>query len=65
VRIGAAIVDLREKRFTMEYAVHDEGSAALAAEGEALLVYYDYRAGRSCAIPPVVRDALAPLERCV
>ena len=63
VRVGAAIVDLRAKRFTMEYAVHGESSGVLAAEGEALLVYYDYRAGRSCEIPPPVRDALAPLQR--
>ena len=63
VRIGAAIVELREKRFTMAFAVHSEGSATLAAEGEALLVYYDYRAQRSCAIPGPVREALAPLQR--
>jgi len=63
VRIGAAIVDLRAKRFTMEYAVHSESSGGLAAEGEALLVFYDYREGRSCEIPPAVREALAPLGR--
>jgi acyl-CoA thioester hydrolase len=63
VRIGTAIVDLRARRFTMAFAVYSEGSATLAAEGEALLVYYDYRAQKSCEIPTPVREALAPLQR--
>ena len=63
VRIGTAIVELRARRFTMAFAVHSEDSGTLAAEGEALLVYYDYRARRSCEIPAPVREALAPLQR--
>jgi len=47
----------------MKYAVWSEAKRRLAAEGEGLIVYYDYRAGRSCEIPHAVREAIAPLLR--
>lgn len=61
IQIGAAVEDIRPKRFTMKYAVWSERHAAIAAEGEGLLVYYDYSAGRSCEIPPQVLEKLSAL----
>jgi len=63
IEVGTAIEDLQSKRFTMKYAVWSEAKRRLAAEGEGLIVYYDYRAGRSCEIPHAVREAIAPLLR--
>jgi acyl-CoA thioester hydrolase len=51
IRVGTRIEDLHNKRFTMKYAVHSERLERIAAEGEGLIVYYDYDAQASCAIP--------------
>ncbi len=63
IQVATAIEDLRPKRFTMKYAVWSEAHDALAAEGEGLLVYYDYDAGRSCEIPEPIRTRLAEMVR--
>lgn len=63
IQVATAVEDIQEKRFTMKYAVWSDGQDRLAAEGEGLLVYYDYAAGRSCPIPQPVRDAIGRLAR--
>jgi len=61
IQIGTAIEDMRPKRFVMKYAVYSETHAALAAEGEGLLVFYDYNLNKSCEIPDVIRERLLAL----
>ncbi len=50
------------KTFNMEYAVFSEKHGAIAAEGEGLIVYYDYAKGKSCEIPETIITALNALE---
>ncbi len=61
IQVATAVEDIQAKRFTMKYVVWSEGQERIAAEGEGLLVYYDYAAGRSCEIPGEVRDAIEKL----
>ena len=61
IQIGGSVVELKQKHFTMKYAVVSGESGVLAAEGEGILVYYNYALGRSCEIPPTIRDALQRL----
>ena len=58
VRIGARYTIPTPKKINMEYVVYSERLAGIAAEGEALLVYYDYASGRSCDIPGEIRDQM-------
>ena len=51
VHIGARYEILSPKKMNMEYAVYSEAHGEIAAEGESLLVYYNYDQGRSCEIP--------------
>ena len=51
ILIGARIEDMHTKRFVMRYAVHSERLGRIAAHGEGLIVYFDYAAQRSCAVP--------------
>ncbi len=51
IRIVSWIDNLQPKRFTMHYRVFSETHQRLAAEGTGLVVFYDYNAGKSCAIP--------------
>jgi len=58
--VGTRIEDIQAKRFMMQYAVFSESQQCIAAQGEGLLVYYDYAASKSCEIPQAIRE---PLQR--
>jgi acyl-CoA thioester hydrolase len=62
IHIGARSVVLSPKKFAMYYAVYSEAFNAIAAEGEGLLVYYDYANGKSCAIPKEIVAAMRAME---
>ena len=50
------------KKINMHYAVYSERFDAIAAEGDGLLVYYDYANGTSCEIPELIVTAIGALE---
>ena len=50
------------KKIRMEYTIYSENYSAIAAEGEGLVVYYDYAAAKSCEIPDVVAQAINSLS---
>jgi len=56
---------LSPKKFNMYYGVYSERFGGMAAEGEGLLVYYDYAGGKSCEIPDAVVTAINALEQQV
>jgi acyl-CoA thioester hydrolase len=62
IRIGASAGQIREKRFTMKYMVYSDTLSTIAAEGEGLIVYYDYRQGKSCPIPEAILASIAGIE---
>ena len=63
VQIVARSRILSAKKFNMYYAVYSERFGGMAAEGEGLLVYYDYAVGKSCEIPGAVVSAINALEQ--
>ena len=58
IRIGVRVCELAEKKFLMGFAVYSEKQQTLVAEGDGLVVFYDYRNGRSCQIPESIASAL-------
>jgi acyl-CoA thioester hydrolase len=62
VVVGARAVDVGEDRFTHEYRLVSRALGDVAAEGGALLVSYDYAAGRKTPLPDDVRAAIQALE---
>lgn len=58
VMVGVRTDDIGEDRFTHIYRVVRSGSGEVVAEGESVVVAYDYDAGRKAAIPPEVRAAI-------
>jgi acyl-CoA thioester hydrolase len=62
VHAGARTVRLEDDRLLMEYRVIREGDSAVAAEGEGIVVAFDYRAGRKCRVPAGVRREIERLE---
>lgn len=63
VQVGVRAKQVRSDRVVIEYRLVSAKWDAVAAEGEAVVVSYDYRNGRKCPIPDAVRaaiEALAP-----
>ena len=51
VRIGAEVTEFEPARFTMRYVVVSERHGKVAAEGEGVLVAFDYRTGQKATWP--------------
>lgn len=63
LRVGARVVKLEEDRFTMQYLVVSAKQNKVAAEGDGVIVMYDYRAGRKTAVPEIIRERVLSLEK--
>ena len=53
---------LSPKKFNMEFVVFSKRHGAITAEGDGLIVYYDYANGKSCEIPDAIVTAIKKLE---
>jgi len=62
IHIGARASVQSAKKFIMDFAVFSEKYGAIAADGDGLIVYYDYARGKSCKIPDAVVKAIGTLE---
>jgi acyl-CoA thioester hydrolase len=62
IRITAIIEDIKHNRFTMKHIVHSEKLDKVAAEGEGLIVFYDYKRGKSCEIPKVILKSITATQ---
>ena len=62
VRVGARVTDRKSDRFTMAYRVVDLGSGIVAAEGEGLVVCYDYRASAKAPLPEQLVSAISAFD---
>ncbi len=52
--IGTYITDLQPDRFLMKYAIYSLKHKRVAAEGDGLIVSYDYGKGEKAAIPETI-----------
>ena len=62
IRVGATVKNLREDHFTMLYCIESVALGAIAADGEGLIVAFDYNENRRTALPDSVRRAILELE---
>jgi len=62
VLVGARVSDLQIDRVTFLYRLVSPTWNAVATDGEALVVSYDYRNSRKCPIPNGVRAAIEAME---
>lgn len=62
VSIGARVTSVGEDRFVMSYAVFSHKLERLAAEGEGVMVCYDYRQNRKAAVPPRLKQRINEIE---
>ncbi len=62
ISVGVRVTDMGEDRFTMAFRVVSHRHQRVAAEGDGLIVTYDYQAGRKAPIPAEVRARIQALE---
>ena len=62
VWVGASAGELGEDRFVMRYPIVSESSTRVAAEGDGLVVAYDYRALKKALLPEAIRENIESVE---
>ncbi len=62
ISVGAKTITIEEDRFTMRYVVVSHRHRKIAAEGEGVVVMYDYKKKKKTAIPDAIRQRLLDLE---
>jgi len=62
IHVATGVVETWRNRFRMEYIVYSENLNKVVAEGEGLVVYFDYKRNRSCDIPDPVLLAIDRLQ---
>ena len=62
VEVGARATDVASDRFTMEYRVVSLTKQAVVAEGQGVIVSYDYARGRKAKLPEGIQRKIARLE---
>ena len=63
VSVGAKIIDIGEDRFTMQYAVFSHKHQRVAADGDGVVVMYNYNEGKKTAIPEEIRKRIEVMEK--
>ena len=62
VSVGARVSEIETDRFVMHYVAVSHQHEKAAAEGEGLIVAYDYRARRKATLPEEIRRRIETLE---
>ena len=62
VRVGARVTELGADRFTTLHRIVSLRHGRIAAEGEGVVVTYDYATGKKAPMPDALRRAIAALE---
>ena len=60
--VGVRAAEVKEDRVTFEHRIVSRAWDAVACEGTAVLVSYDYGAGAKCPLPEAVRKAIEEVE---
>jgi acyl-CoA thioester hydrolase len=63
VSVGAKITDMTEDRFTMKYVVVSHKHQKIAAEGDGVIVMYNYTEGKKTPIPDEIRAKILAFEK--
>jgi len=62
VSVGTKVVGLAEDRFLMQFRIVSHRHGKVAAEGDGLIVSYEYRTQQKAPLPAKVRTAIIALE---
>jgi acyl-CoA thioester hydrolase len=62
VSIGARVTEIQSDRFVMEYVIVSHKLNAIAAEGDGVVVSFNYRDNKKTALPAEIKKRIEELE---
>lgn len=62
IAVGVRVKEMQYDRVTIEYRLVSAKWNAIAADGEAVVVSYDYTGNKKCPVPEEVKAAIATLQ---
>jgi len=62
ITISTSTGKIEGKRFMMEYKVYSQQHQKLAAEGNGLIIFYDYERKKSCEVPESIKQTIEKIE---
>ena len=62
VRVGTRVTEIGADRFTMLFRIVSTRHQRIAAEGDSVIVSYDYRAGAKAPLPEAMRASIVAME---
>jgi len=65
VSVGTRIPSIEQDRFVMEYRAVSHKAQAIAAEGESVVVSYNYRESKKTPLPEEMKQRILALEESV
>lgn len=65
VSVGTRVSSVEEDRFIMDYIVVSQKHKTVAAEGEGLIVSYDYRKGAKVLLPEALKQRIKAIEAAI
>jgi acyl-CoA thioester hydrolase len=65
VSVGTRIHSIEGDRFTMDYCVVSHNLEKVAAEGDGLVVIFDYAQNKKTALPDVLRQRIEEVEHSI
>ena len=63
ISVGAKVTEMAEDRFTMKYVIVSHKHQKIAAEGDGVVVMYNYNEGKKTAIPDETRQRILLMEK--
>jgi acyl-CoA thioester hydrolase len=63
VLIGAKVINIEEDRFVMHYLVVSHKHQKVAAEGDGVIVTFNYREGKKVKVPEVIKQRILDIEK--
>ena len=62
VSVGAKVLNVEEDRFTMHYLIVSHRHKEVAAEGDGLLVAFDYKTLNKAKLPEIIHERIVAIE---
>jgi len=62
LEVGARVSEIRNRSFTLEYEIYQQGSDELVADGSSVVVWVDYEANKAIPLPEGLRAAIQQFE---
>lgn len=62
IRVGVRVTELSDDRFAIHHRIVSERHHRIAAEGDGIVVMFDYHRNEKTPVPGFLKDAIARLE---